>query len=676
MGSVFSQLIDTLPFHLALTKLAAANGHESFRHATAQQARDYIVKLEAGGAVNQAGRGGGDRHMPDIPGPALSPTGYFLRDQAEARGVRIEGPPPRRGGWDRLWGWVHGQGGPTKVSEVRCRVPDYGYHAYRVFDDVEFGRYSGSTLLPEVKLWTTAGQELTLQLDEGSVHSRWLLKDGHAGPDSHWLWPLEARLDAGVVVAFAYSLSQRGADLVAAPIHLSSSSEAESRAAIDELSSGSERARWGDRVLQGDFMPIRSRTHRPSAEVGSRTHTEVRAPRLLVLVCFTTLRERADYDPGQVANFARVLPQIMIKATVPLAGMEAAIKMKRPAESTVQTEAGGEGSNHRTCHNESEGTIGTLIVTDLDIDRVGPDFGPHWSDIFAYYETDRSRLQGAIHVVDSSKLDVRELDPYGRRVMSLVSSAVGGHETTLIKRPRQGEFDNIHLAPLLRLPATTYTTRTIGLPTLDDPLTVTRFVSGNPVTDRGAMKLDHIAMAPFCSHDCLHTHWRWGKFLSDGKRWVKGWSSSLPYAVLGAPMVQHHQDVNLHLPMANAMVYAAEVRRRAPTDFERRQAEGDRRYMMGTRYGAPMESFEWQIVNHHGSGFVTSIHDTTKFGAARGAVSVERTIFFSNGSAPLDPTVSSAAHYWHMRYSFDVANNRVFERVDVTPAQRTRARRL
>jgi hypothetical protein len=186
------------------------------------------------------------------------------------------------------------------------------------------------------------------------------------------------------------------------------------------------------------------------------------------------------------------------------------------------------------------------------------------------------------------------------------------------KLDRQGSFDSCHMAPRMRAD------KLLADPKLKNP----------------RYSLDSIAMAPFCEHDCLHTHWRWGAGWSDARmkpvrknvQSLSGFSGGgvgkfkgvgKPYAgIIGAPMVPINQDVRLRLPWKTTLTYAVNA-------FE-------------------PEPGVWQIVNHHGSGYALAITDPAMVGHVRDVIA---------GSD------EGAELYWNMRYQG--ANDGKLERLDI-----------
>lgn len=605
MGSVFAQLLDTLPMHQAVSKIEEAHG--PILRASADDVRTYLRRLNTTSAYEQA--------VPRVPSTSR----------------------PRR---ERLWGWRHAGNPPNRFENLVCRVRDYGYHGFSVLENIELGWINGGQLRNEIRIRLSDGEYVALPLESRFVHSRFRARDGYTGENSHWLWPLQGWMDTGMVVAFAYELVRNGDTTTPMPYGVDR--DPESAAALQLLESGDGAANWGERATQGDFMPLRTQRHAPSAEVGNTAEGAASAPKVLVTLSLALMRERADFDPGGVAGMCRIYPHAMVKASVPLRAVYGGLKMRRPSSSTVSAE--GSGDDHVGCGGDSERTISPLMVTDANENAWAFDVGPFWSDIFAYVDDDWGRIGNSrMHVVKRSGARGRTIENYGRRHPTV---GVTDH-TTVTKKYRQGEFDSLHLAPSLRLNATA--SRPVAGRATGDP---------NPfpwtaIPSRDAFHLDHVKMAPFCSHDCLHTHWRWGEGLSLGVRSTMGWSASAPFAAAGAPMVPRNQDVWVTLPSKHELAYEA---------------------IAGAVQNGQIPAFSWQVFNHHGSAFVTAIAATEAYWAAKTAVGMLSGTEFQNGATRVSCQTSSAMFYWHLRYK--VVHGTVEARVLLTPAQLAAARAL
>lgn len=190
----------------------------------------------------------------------------------------------------------------------------------------------------------------------------------------------------------------------------------------------------------------------------------------------------------------------------------------------------------------------------------------------------------------------------------------------LIKLPGQGTFDNLHLAPRMKAHAV------IGAPEMNDP----KWQSSLDT-------LDTLRMAPFCEHDCMHTHWRWGLAFkgAPNEKPLRGFAggadpkfagTGAPYQAVGNAMVPLNQDVDIGFGGNNQLDYTARLSDIAPG--------------------------VWQPVYHHGSAFVLGF-------SASGAV-LHPAIKVAIGNSLEDSEL-----YWNMRYQATVDG--ALERVALDP---------
>jgi hypothetical protein len=220
---------------------------------------------------------------------------------------------------------------------------------------------------------------------------------------------------------------------------------------------------------------------------------------------------------------------------------------------------------------------------------------PIWSNIFDYYSTNPvAEGVRSVVMVDPSKTTTRvgtgaieKLNPAGYRAESVT------------KVPRQGEFDNLHIAPPMRAP--------------------------ERIARAAGWHLDDISMAPFCWHDCFHFHTRWGATWTDKQ--ALGFDESYnPYKVAGAPMVPHDQKVTVSLVGPAAFSYEAVAER-----------------LTGT-----LPSATWQVFFHHGMGYANDIWDESLFQAGMAGIET-----YSIGEKNWSPTTASnsvSLFYWRLRW--------------------------
>ena len=167
---------------------------------------------------------------------------------------------------------------------------------------------------------------------------------------------------------------------------------------------------------------------------------------------------------------------------------------------------------------------------------------------------------------------------------------------------------------------------------------------------KNGVEFDDIAMAPFCEHDCLHTHTRWG--IPDPKIPLsnKGFDGRAPHQIAGAPLVPANQTVFISLTTPSSCRYRAVAR-------------------------GPIRPGTFSVFNHHGSGYALAIDakivNWLTFGAAQSFVKAyaiaarEPYVRIKPGFLPIppffpfpevsvehvDPTESSAAFYHRLQFS-------------------------
>lgn len=238
----------------------------------------------------------------------------------------------------------------------------------------------------------------------------------------------------------------------------------------------------------------------------------------------------------------------MLVANLPVERMEATVQLSRPP-TTMHTRMDGE---------EMSTNISSAFFTDRN-DALHP--YPRWDNLFDYYWIDPP-MGSEVKVVRRDRPSAREREGLIKEVemgSSRGSTWVAGYKPRRVQKvPRQGEFDNIHMAPKMKLPAAVVRELPRGWPR-------------------------EVTMAPFCVHDCFHLHWRWGTrsdLAPEGPKWARGWSGDVPYSQAGAPMVAGNQEVSIKMLGPCSMAYTARIH-------------------------APMVG-RWQVVMHHGAAYALS----------------------------------------------------------------------
>jgi len=277
----------------------------------------------------------------------------------------------------------------------------------------------------------------------------------------------------------------------------------------------------------------------------------------------------------------------MLVTNLPVDSMEATVVLAREP---------------RTPHTSMENEEMTPQVSSaLFTDRNGNYLPyPAWDSLFDYYWIDPP-MGTEVKVVRSDKSFARERSGLIKEAALMNTRAgqhVVGYESRLLKKvPRQGEFDNIHMAPKMKLP----------------PSVLRKIPSSWP---------REVTMAPFCVHDCFHLHWRWGEGRIDklSPKWLRGWEGDVPYRIIGAPMVAPNQDVSLKMLGPCSIAYTARIH-------------------------APVVG-RWQIVMHHGAAYAL----TYESAATQTAKGID--VLTTDLPGEDDEDGTWANFYWHLRYHF------------------------
>lgn len=486
----------------------------------------------------------------------ISPSQLFpyvkpLAKTADLRPTSPSAPTPPSGTGDslvrwwnnttssqRLWRFRHTGSTPHTFTDVTARVRDTGYKTHSVLTEIILGRLNGGSISPEVRIVTETGTTLDLPLSLDYVHSKYHVTGGYVGENALDFHPLEAYLDHGIVIAFAYEI---GGGSVRP--YTPSSTDPSEVALQDYLANGASAAdpasnRWFSQMYDGEFMPG---TNPTMTTTDSTRPVSVFPPRVIIAVTLSTMRERADFEPGGIVGMGRIYPHVMVRSNVALKRIETAAKLTRPTTTTT-LDNGNETVSGPCCNAYPE--IKSILVADANEDPWGVNdaFKPFWSGVFSYYEVDPDvRLNGqTLHMVRRDRSTTRTESSCGYRDLASSPETF----TSIEKRPRQGEFDNIHIAPRLRLDAASVTYwAVLAIPP------GRRYDS----ISSSAMRLDQLAMAPFCSHDCLHSHWRWSP---GGPRWTKGWGSGVaPYAEEAVPMIPTNHDLDAICNNPNTVIF-------------------------------------------------------------------------------------------------------------------------
>jgi hypothetical protein len=567
-----------------------------------------------------------------------------------------------------LWDWK--KGSVNQIVDMNCRARETGYRRHGVVPKITFG-LDGK---PEVKVKTKQGQDLTLKLEQKYLVGQFAVKGGWIPKGGKTLWPLEALLDSGLVMVFVYELSWEESGKFKEeldPLKGSGSGNwapvnPEEKKLMNAMAPGTvpDRDAWLE-VMTGPFMEKPGAARQTVAQTGSMAITKLLRPRIVVALSMATCRERADFEPGGLVGMSKVFPNIMVCSSVELLEMKATVKIERTAATTALDE--GDKSVKGTCCNAYD-KIGSMFVTDANEVSGNPQ-KPFWGGTFAYLQTNAdARFSGKrLKVVDRSKTKETRMYDGGkrflvRRLLDNVSnpftaefwwSLWRGDAIELLgveKVKGQGEFDNLHQSPGLKL----------DLARIEFNTTMAQMVEKRTFFRKSAVYVnepektgsDHVWMAPFCSHDCLHTHWRWGS--KESKEWTKGWDEDGPHRVSGAPMVPLHQDVEMELHGPNAYSYHVH-----------------------SKYGDKHRTGEWDVVMHHGFAYAQSIAHWLKFNGAKVNIYLEQGCRFIDSKGNSLGIGHSPLMYWLCRYDVYGKDGKIMvrERLQFSPDEIDGARK-
>jgi hypothetical protein len=519
-------------------------------------------------------------------------------------------------------------------------------------------------------------ETVNLPLTQKYFVKGFMLSSGSNDGSNDW-WPLKADFDQSFASVFVYDLTNRIRNRSPAKVAPSDCNDP-------------------------TFMPS------PNVEsgelpVGSTANNSNDRHLICVVLSLVCMKERPDFEPGGMVGMGRFYPHFMIMSNKRLAesnGINATITVTRPDRAGYYGSFMNPGGTPRIMnHPDMDPVILPLLVTEPNVAR-GMDplnlmMLPYWDLMFDYFlpidyrggatgplprnqnstVVDRSRagrrpVKGILQHLDYSKLlslvtvaisnpaiipfippPLRALGAVATKValsrpslqavmfgnlLSLlqIGKVTKGNllprvKTDLVKLAGQGTFDNVHMAPRMKAD------KVIGTTPMADP-------NWKSSLDT----LDTIRMAPFCEHDCMHTHWRWGAAFKDhpaapNQQPLRGFTGTAdarftgtgkPYQAVGDTMVPLNQDLDIAFGSNSQLVYSAQISNVAPG--------------------------VWQPVHHHGSAYVLGF--STVGGAAH--VVAKGMVGGSQEDSEL---------YWNMRYQ--AAADGALERIIVDPFDLQRA---
>lgn len=472
------------------------------------------------------------------------------------------------------------------INSISVLTSGDGYARYRVLDGVRFGcdfdgKFDNALEIVHHDDLMGTDFKYTLPLGDANCLATFQVKNGINPAGNHQLWPLKARHDCAVLRVFAYDVLL-GLDgvtpLTALPAgHADDANVKKFLASCNGLST-SDTGLVRDKLFADDLWRA-LHTEQPVIVAGGALdvyRARVRAGSTRVVVCcaLTLHKEDDTFTPFRPAWAARLCPHIMVLSTQKLAEVRAAVQFARPAKTAID---GFSATPNEVQHcSEMNSTIGPFLIADANSDNLI--YGPHrviglpqgyWNNVFNYYLANAfDELPGKVaKVVDHTKTSGRSFEGAIAR-----KDDEAGKVTRM---PRQAAFDNLHLAPTMKVPEVVSAAWGAGTAVVDS---------------REKWFLDNVYMAPVCAHDCFHTHWRWSDvYISDIAHY--GWGSAGPHTKPGFPMVPPNQDVYIRLNAANVATYWARA-------FE-------------VPEGVTAPSSSWQVFCHHGSAYVVEAKAAT-----------------------------------------------------------------
>ena len=489
---------------------------------------------------------------------------------------------------NKLWHWHHGPT-PNMFHHLTAKVRGMGMnynHAMPVADAVVFDH---------VRVQRIGRIDwLNLPLTDLYVLRKEFLRSGTVHGNGSW-WPIRLPLDASGFIVFGYEL---GPDEAILPIT--------------------------DRALleSSTFMPSPKAPAFFRMIAGERDEALVVVDRIryVVVLELSCGREDDSYVPGSGIGFVRLHPLVWFCGSETVDNVEVQTTVQRPAKTMSHGD------------DTMETTIGLLITSDSNQTTMpGWPLGqgkvvPYWSNFFTLIEDDPVRAFGSrepesydhplqkigeLSTVDPRDITTRVIERAIQRRQPgfLPDEAI---YDSITKLPRQGQIDNVHMAPRMRLE-------------FDQ--------------DGEHIVLDKIAMAPFCIHDCLHAHWRWGVVHDDKE--LRGFRGQMPHQIAGGPSVPNNQAVFVSFPNTHTLRIRAVAGPGATQRTKPNEAEQDR-----------PKAGELQVFNYPGFGYVSDTFpgEAIKIDAIKTLVAFNALEVGEPYRSMPDDGDGWARLYWRLRY--------------------------
>jgi hypothetical protein len=437
---------------------------------------------------------------------------------------------------NQLWQWAHGPT-PGIFHHITCRSRGMGMnyqHAMPVADAVVFDYVRIKR--PEKLGW------IELPLHDPFVLHREFLPRGFVPEGRSGWWPCKLPLDASGIVVLGYQA------LGDAIVPITDRAILESPAFIPNPK---------------DPAFLRFVAGEQNEAVAVIDHH-----RYLVVLEFATGREDNTFVAGLPMGFARLHPLVWVVSSEKLDAVEVQTTIQRPKKTvshgdpTMMDEIKAMATTDTnqnvmaTWYPEDK----ALMWWDTFFSAVEDDAYQAFKDrepqIYANGSQDHPlQKTGEVTLTDPRYTNVRTI----RRAILRLRLEPSHEYDSVTKLPRQGQFDNIHMAPRMQI--------------------IFRKRKWPTAEDLGEVTLDNIAMAPFCAHDCLHLHARWG--IAHKEKSFRGFSGATPHMIAGGTCVPTNQVVFASFPGSSTVRLRCVAENVLP--------------------GEP------QIFNHHGLGYVCDI---------------------------------------------------------------------
>jgi hypothetical protein len=364
----------------------------------------------------------------------------------------------------------------------------------RVCDSLHFGT-------PLSEAWATipgVDGQVTLAFQQRHL-LRWYAapKGGHIADSDAGAWQLEADVSHGFQFVFGYEIDPSAA-ATTPPTHLARPFSDELRRLCNDS---------GNPSLAPNLFP-------EGGAGGSDPH------RIVVCVSLVCCEPRHDYDPGNTLLGARFYPLIEVIANKDINQLLTRIRVARPDLSTP-----------RSNRDDMMDKIGGILVTDRNMDPSPIPTAPFWNLIFDDYDLEANGVYRMAEAVQGRFAEQR-VDEHARKALT-DGTDLPYVETRVTKQPGQAQFDSVHLAPKM-----------VYVPTYAASLPATDVLGPDGLARSSNAR--YVSMAPFCQHDCLHTHWRWSTAYDrkQNRGWIERDGRYVPHAQPGAPLVPPNQSVS------------------------------------------------------------------------------------------------------------------------------------